>query len=377
MNIQRIKAIIIKEFIHVIRDPRSLGMGIAIPILLLIFFGYALSMDVKDVKLIVFDKDNSQISRQLISSFIESETFIMGGNVMSYNEIEKSLNSRNAMAALIIPSNFTKNLTKNNFSEIQFIVDGSDANTARVSISYAEQVIAGFNKYLSLNSQDKIVDRFFSNPLELSVRILYNPLLESKNGVVPGLIAVIMMMIAAMLTSLTVAREWETGTMEQLISTPVRPVELIIGKLTPYFIIGLIDVIIAVITAFFLFHIPLKGDLLFLSLSSFIFLTGALMMGITISIITKNQLLASQIALVTTFLPAFLLSGFAYDIGNMPIVVRAITYIVPARYFVTILKSIFLKGGGIQQLWSELFFLIIYTTLSITIALKKLRFKID
>lgn len=376
MNFQRLKALSRKEFIHIIRDPRSLGMGIAMPVLLLIFFGYALSMDVKDISLIIWDQDNSPSSRSLISHFSRSVTFNIKGNVHNYIEIEEALNRREALAALVIPEDFALKLQVKNYSDIQFIVDGTDANTARISITYADQVVELFNSDLK-NNNIRGMGRLYEKPLNLSIRVMYNPWLESAKNVIPGLIAVIMMIIAAMLTSLTIAREWETGTMEQLISTPIRPMELIIGKFIPYFIIGIVDVVIAVITARFLFNVPLKGDLVFLSVTSILFLTGALMMGITISIITKNQLLASQISIVATFLPAFLLSGFVYDIGNMPFVIRVVTYIVPARYFISILKSVFLKGGGLFQLWGDLIFLIGYAGVSIILARKSLHLKLD
>ncbi len=376
MNFQRLKAMSRKEFIHVIRDPRSLGMGIAIPVLLLVFFGYALSMDVENVNILIWDQDNSPSSRRLISHFEGSETFNVKGNVHSYSEIEEALNRREALAALVIPENFSSNLKMENPSDIQFITDGTDANTARISITYAQQVVELFNNELR-NKNIRGMSRLYEKPLNTSIRVMYNPWLESAKNVIPGLIAVIMMIIAAMLTSLTVAREWETGTMEQLISTPIRPMELILGKFIPYFIIGIIDVLIAVITARFIFNVPLRGDLIFLSATSLLFLTGALMMGITISIVTKNQLLASQISIIASFLPAFLLSGFVYDIGNMPVVVRAVTYIVPARYFITILKSVFLKGGGLFQLWGDLIFLICYAGVSIILARRKLQLKLN
>lgn len=205
-------------------------------------------------------------------------------------------------------------------------------------------------------------------PLEVRPRVWFNADLESRNYIIPGLIAVIMMVIAALLTSLTVAREWERGTMEQLISTPVKGPELILGKLAPYFLIGMFDVLLAVLMARFVFHVPLRGSVAAIFGMAAIFLAGSLSWGMLISILTKSQLLASQVAMVTTFLPAFLLSGFIVPIDNMPVVIRAITYIVPARYFVALLHGLFLKGVGLELLAFEVVFLTIYATVMLVLA---------
>jgi ABC-2 type transport system permease protein len=369
MKFQRYKAVAIKELIHLFRDWRSLGMGLAIPSFLLVFFGYALSMDVKDINLIMVDYDHSSSSRELASSFRKTEVFNFLGTLQSYKDLDNYLSRNKASTAIIIPENFGEKFSSSNNPEIQIIVDGSDANTARLSLSYCRQVV---NKFIVANFPQ------LQNPLEnFSIKVLYNPWMESKNGVIPGLIAVIIMIIAAMLTSLTIAREYEAGTFEQLISTPIRPMELIIGKLTPYFIMGILDVFLAVLTAVWLFKVPLKGNLIFLAVSSLLFLTGSLMMGITISIITKNQLLACQISIVTTYLPGFLLSGFVFDLNNMPWAIRMVSYVIPARYFVTILHSVFLKGGGFSYLWPDLIFLIVFSGITVILALRKMKLQLD
>ncbi|KQC13843.1 MAG: hypothetical protein APR63_07230 [Desulfuromonas sp. SDB] len=369
MKFQRYKAIALKEFIHLYRDWRSMGMGLAIPLFLLIFFGYALSMDVKDIKLTVVDFDHSPHSRQLIYNFMETEVFQFIGMSSNYFEVKDYLEKNKVSTAIIIPQNFGEKLKGGENPEIQIIVDGTDANTARLSISYCHQVVNKFIMSWFPKSQ---------NPLEnLSIRVLYNPWMQSKNGVIPGLIAVIIMIIAAMLTSLTIAREYETGTFEQLISTPIRPMEIILGKLSPYFAMGIVDVLLAVLTTLWLFKVPLKGNIIFLAITSLLFLTGSLMMGITISITTKNQLLACQIAIVTTYLPGFLLSGFVFDLNNMPWAVRIVSYVIPARYFVTILHSIFLKGGGFIYLWPELLFLLVFSSITVLLARKKLKLQLN
>ena len=354
MNVRRVRAVARKELLHIVRDPRSLGIGIAMPILLLLLFGYALTLDVDDVPFAVWDQSRTPASRDLISRFEASRYFTFVAYPTSYREIERAIDRREILVALVIPRDYGR--AEN--VRVQLLADGSDANTAAIAINYAEAIIG--------DTANAVM-----GPAELRPRIWFNPEMESRNYIVPGLIAVIMMVIAALMTSLTIAREWETGTMEQLISTPLRGHELIVGKLLPYFGIGALDVILAVGMGVLLFDVPLRGSPVLLVVSAGIFLLGALSMGMLISIVTKAQLLASQLAMVTTFLPAFLLSGFMYDIGNMPVPVQAITHIVPARYFVALLKGIFLKGVGLEVLAGQLAFLTAFTTIVFAIANRK------
>ncbi|MGZ5434047.1 MAG: ABC transporter permease [Thermoanaerobaculia bacterium] len=354
MNVRRVRAVARKELLHILRDPRSLGIGIAMPILLLLLFGYALTLDVDDVPFAVWDQSRTPASRELISRFEASRYFSLVSYTTTYREIESAIDRRDILVALVIPLDYgsRKNV------RVQLIVDGSDANTAAIAVNYAEAILG--------NTVNAVM-----HPAELRPRIWFNPEMESRNYIVPGLIAVIMMVIAALMTSLTIAREWEMGTMEQLISTPLRGHELIIGKLLPYLGIGALDVVLAVGMGVLLFDVPLRGSPVLLVVSAGIFLIGALSMGMLISIVTKAQLLASQIAMVTTFLPAFLLSGFMYDIGNMPVPVQVITHIVPARYFVALLKGIFLKGVGLEVLAGQLAFLTAFTTIVFLLANRK------
>ena len=260
---------------------------------------------------------------------------------------------------------------------MQAVVDGSDSNTASIILGYTLGIISGFNQDITLAQVRRAPGAIPSPALDLRPRIWFNPDLESRNFIVPGIMAVIMGLIAALLTSLTIAREWERGTMEQLISTPVKPAELILGKLLPYLGIGMLDMVIAVLMAVFLFHVPLRGSVLLLFSVGGIFMVGTLAQGILISTLARQQLLASQVAMISTFLPAFLLSGFAFAIGNMPVAVQAITYIVPARYFVALVKGIFLRGVGIATLWPDILFLVIFALVvagtSIVFTAKKLR----
>ena len=262
------------------------------------------------------------------------------------------------------------------WTAVQFLVDGSDSNTATIALGYAEAVARGYSRDIAFREASVGGTGTVRDPLEVRSRVWFNADMESKNYIVPGLIAVIMMVIAALLTSLTVAREWETGTMEQLISTPVQARELILGKLMPYFAMGMLDVLLAVRMGEFLFHVPLRGSVALLFGMAAIFLTGALSMGMVISIVTRSQLLASQLAMVLTFLPAFLLSGFMFAIGNMPKAIQVVTYAIPARYFVALLKGIYLKGVGLAVLAGEAALLTAFSMTMVLLAIRKFKKKL-
>lgn len=372
MNFRRIGAVARKEFLHIIRDPRSLAMGIAMPMIMLLLFGYALTLDVDDVPIAVWDQSRTPDSRDLISRFQGSRYFSVAGTASSYGEIERAIDRREILAAVVIPYDFARTIGGGG-SDVQLLVDGTDANTASLAIGYAQSIAQAWSldfavQMLRRNGQPPV-----TLPLDLRPRIWFNEDLESRNYIVPGLIAIVMAVIAALLTSLTIAREWETGTMEQLISTPLRGHELITGKIIPYFVIASIDVAIAVIMGLVLFHVPFRGSPVLLVITSAFFLVGALCLGILISIVTKSQLLASQIALVGTFLPAFLLSGFMFDIANMPVPLQMITYVIPARYFVSVLKALFLKGVGLSVIAGDVGLLMAFGTLMVVIA--NVRFK--
>ena len=353
MRPRRIWAVARKEGIHIIRDWRSLVMGIAIPILLLILFGYALTLDVDEVPLMVWDQSGTQASRNFMSRFEGSPYFALRRIVQTYAEVERAIDAGEALVALVIPVDFAMDVGSGRTARAQAIVDGSDSNTATIVLGYLETVARTYNQDLAIEQAARSSGRTVTVPLDLRPRVWFNADMESKNYIIPGLIAVIMMVIAAMLTSLTVAREWETGTMEQIISTPLKGPELILGKLLPYFGIGMLDVLIAVLMGEFVFEVPLRGNVALLFSMAAIFLAGALSLGMLISIVTKSQLLASQLAMVVTFLPAFLLSGFMYDISNMPNAIQAITHVVPARYLLSLLKGIYLKGIGLELLMLE------------------------
>jgi len=376
MKTRRVWAVARKEFIHIVRDPRSLGMAVAIPMLLLILFGYALTLDVDNVPVVIWDQSESHASREFISGFEASSYFSVRGQVRNYPELERAVDSSTALVALVIPTDFARSIDSGRAASVQVIVDGSDSNTATIAIGYADAVARTYSENVALREIQRTGGRVLHAPIDFRPRAWFNADMESKNYIIPGLIAVIMMVIAALLTSLTVAREWERGTMEQLISTPVKGRELILGKLLPYFAIGMFDVLLAVLMGEFLFQVPLRGSAALLFGMAAIFLAGALSLGMVISIVTKSQLLASQLAMVLTFLPSFLLSGFMYAISNMPKPIQLITYVIPARYFVTLLKGIYLKGVGLEILAVEAGLLTIFGVLVVILANVKFKKKL-
>jgi ABC-2 type transport system permease protein len=377
MKPQRLFAVSRKEFIHLLRDPRSLAIGIALPIIMLLLFGFALTMDVDHVPIVVWNQSQDPLARDYISHFQASRYFTIIGFVDHYSDVERAIDERKALAGLIIPVDFSQKLQSGKTAAVQWIVDGSDSNTATLATGYAQSATQIFSRDIQLNRLELSGKPAPTMPIDLRSRVWFNADMESRNYIIPGLIAVIMMVIAGLLTSLTIAREWDNGTMEQLISTPVKVPELIIGKLIPYFCIAFLDVIIAVLMGQFLFHVPLRGSVVMIFVIGIIFLIGALSLGMVISIVAKTQLLASQVALVATFLPTFLLSGFSFDIANMPIVLQAISRVIPATYFIKILKGIYLKGVGLSVLYMETLFLIAFAVLLLLIANIKFKKKME
>jgi ABC-2 type transport system permease protein len=376
MNVRRTRAMFHKEFRHILRDPRSLLMALGLPLLLLLLFGYALNLDVDRIPTLVYDADRSAVSRELIQQFQGSRFFDIRGYVDSYAAIEKSIDRNQILMGLAIPRDYSRRIGAGDRADVQILLDGSDSNTASIALGYTESVMRSYAFALRSEDTNRRAGLRPDVPVDARLRVWYNPTLESKNYIVPGLIAVILMIIAALLTSLTVAREWEMGTMEQLLSTPVRPAEIVLGKMLAFFVVGAADVAISVLVGIGIFHVPFRGSLLLLAATACIFLTGAFFWGILLSALTKSQLLAYQLGVLSTFLPSFLLSGFIYAIESMPPVIQAISFALPARYFVGILKGIFLKGVGLEVLMGETAFLTVFSVLVFLLATRKLRQKL-
>jgi ABC-2 type transport system permease protein len=358
----RLLAVSRKEWIQLRRDPRSLLLAFGLPLFLLVFFGYAITWDIDDLRLAVLDHDRSATSRALLESFEASGYFRVASRPEREPQVEHELVTRSAHAGLVIPIGFSKALATGGPAPVQLLLDGSDANTATIAMGYADGVVSRFSRNAVLQG------RRVEPPFDVEPRVLYNPTLESRNMIVPGLVAVIMSIIAAMLTALTVAREWERGTMEQLAATPVTRLEVVLGKLLPYLLIGAFDVAVTVGVGLALFGTPFRGSVVLLSAFTLLFLLGALGLGIFISAAVKSQILATQVAMVATYLPAVLLSGFLYEIASMPVVLRMVTYVVPARYYVVVTRGIFLKGVGLGALWPQAVFMLAFAALGVGLA---------
>jgi ABC-2 type transport system permease protein len=376
VNFKRVLAISSKEFIQIRRDPRSLALALFIPVLLLFIFGYGLSLDIDRVQTVVWNQDaSSKLSRDFLLNFRNSKYFKIVKYTDNYRDIQRMIDSGDAIMALIIPKDFSHFIEAGKSSPLQLLVDGSDSNTATIAMGYVRSVVTGYNVRLIV---DFLNSRGVSQvgSVEMRSRVWYNMSLSSTWFIVPGVIAMIIMIIAALLTSICVAKEWERGTMEQLISTPVKAPELIIGKFIPYFTIGFFDLFVGVVMARLFFDVPFRGSYTLLVFLSSLFLVGALSQGIFISTVARTQLLASQLAMLTTFIPTMLLSGFIYPIFNMPQAVQAVTYFIPARYYVTILRGLFLKGNGMDVMWDEALFLLLFALLMFSLAIKKFRKKV-
>ncbi len=375
MSYRRTQAIFIKELHHITRDGRSLALALAMPVMMLLLYGYALSLDVDHIQTMIYDQDGSEASRDLMRQFQGSRYFDIAGFTNDYREIERGIDENRILVGLVIPRDFSRDLRSGRGANVQVIIDGSDSNTAAIAMGYAENVVRAYSAAATIDAQNRR-GRHIPPPVDARLRVWYNSSLESKNYVVPGLIAVILMIIAGQLTSLTVAREWEMGTMEQILSTPLRPAEMVMGKMLAYFVVGLTDSAIALIVGVAIFGVPFRGSILVLAISTCVFLCGALFWGIFLSAGCRTQVAAYQLGILSSFLPGFLLSGFVFAIDTMPKAIQVISVIVPARYFVTILKAVFLKGVGLGMLWNQLVYLVIFAAIVYFRAVRKMNQKV-
>jgi ABC-2 type transport system permease protein len=354
MSFVRFLAVSRKEFIQILRDARSLFIVVIMPVTLMLLFGYGVSLDLKGLPIYVYDCDASQQSQDLLKHFQASEYFNVVRVVNNYPALTRALDDGSARMGIVVPWDFSQRLHDGRPAQVQALVDATDDNTANVLFGYAQGVVQGYSSDIQLEWLRNRGQLAQPAPVRVETRTWYNEDLESSAFIVPGVLALVMSVIGAFLTSLTIAREWERGTMEQLISTPVTLAEIMLGKLLPYFAIGMFDVILCALIAIHWFHVPFRGSFVTLLVSSAMFMVVVLSLGFFISVIAKSQFAASQIALLVTFLPAFLLSGFLFAIEQMPVVLQWITRILPARYYVSVLKKIFLKGTPTAMLYADL-----------------------
>jgi ABC-2 type transport system permease protein len=360
MSFTRFLAMARKEVVQILRDTRSLIIVVIMPVILVLLFGYGVNLDQKHLPIYVWDREGSQESQDLLKRFQASDYFEVIRVVSSYPELLRAIDDGRIRMALVIPWNFSQAVHDGGGTAVQALVDATDDNTANVAMGYAQAIVQGYSSQVQLEWLQQRGQAAQPPPLRVETRTWYNEDLESSAFIIPGVLALVMSVIGAFLTSLTIAREWERGTMEQLVSTPVTPLEIMLGKLAPYFLIGMFDVVVCALLALYWFHVPFRGSFVALLISSALFMVVVLALGFFISVVAKNQLAASQMALLATFLPAFLLSGFLYAIEQMPVILQWITRILPARYYVSLLKKIFLKGTATSLLYADLIPLTIF-----------------
>jgi ABC-2 type transport system permease protein len=343
-----------KEIIQIRRDPRSLLIILAMPLIQLLIYGYAVNLDVKHVALCVYDRDGTQESQDLLKHFQATDYFRIARVLESYPDVVRSLDQGVCAVAVVVPPRFSDDLRSGGRPRVQALLDASDSNTATIGMGYARGILQGYSASLQVQWRQARGLPAGVSAVRLEARTWFNEDLESMANFVPGVVAMVMAVVGAFLTSLTIAREWERGTMEQLISTPVGKLEIQIGKLAPYFVIGMADTAICAGTGVWWFGVPFRGSWMVLFACSMGFLVVVLSLGYYISVTAKSQIGASQVALLATFLPTFLLSGFIFPIDQMPDLVQWITRVLPARYYVSILRDVFLKGTPVRLMAGEL-----------------------
>ncbi len=370
---ERIRSILIKEFIQMFRDPRMKAVIFVMPVLQIVVFGYAVTTDVRNISTAVYDLDSSRDSRDLIREFTYSRYFNVAKYINTDEEQRMLIDKSQVKAVIRVNRGFSKDIKAGRTAFVQLILDGSDSNTASVILSYANKIIGRYSSGI-LNVKARIL---FQNSkdipgVDLRTRVWFNENLDSRNFYVPGVIALIVMLITLLLTSMAIVREKENGTIEQLIVSPIRSYELILGKLLPFALIGLIDALLVTVVGVLWFKVPIRGNLLLLFFSTGLYLMTTLGVGLFISTLANTQ----QEAMMSTFFfyfPAVLLSGFMFPIANMPRVIQYLTYINPFRYFLVILRGIFLKGSGMRVLWPQM--LALFVMGMIILAMSSLRFR--
>jgi len=378
MNLRRLFAIAYKETLQVWRDPRSLALALLMPLMQMALLGYGVSLDIERVPLCVYDQENSQTSRALVQDFVASGWFVRGQTLTDERALRGAMDRGSCAGVLTIPVDFSRVLATTGNASVQTVFDATDDNTTNIAIGYAQGVIAlATQDFAARWRQAHGLQPTTVGTVDLEPRVWYNEGLDSRNFIIPGVVAVILGLVGAQLTSLTVSREWERGTMEQLISTPVTALEVMIGKLVPYFLVGLVDATFCLCAAAFWFQVPFRGSLSTLIVTTALVTLVVLGIGYLVSVRIRSQLGASQIALMLTMLPITLLSGYTFPIDQMPAAIRIVTWFVYARYFVTILRSVFLKGSSLTELAMPILALVAFAAAIIWVASRAFRKRLD
>lgn len=365
--------LVLKEFTQIRRDPLSLGMLIALPAFLLILFGYALTFDVRNLALGVCDQDQSVASRELIQRFVTTEYFDLKRQVDDPQKLTQLIDHDVVRVGLVIPPGFSERLQAGRPAPVQLLVDGTNATTASAATSYTEAIVRTFSSQVILEQVMRTGQRLSPPTVSVEARIWYDPELESARFLLPGLIAFLLMMDTVVATSLSITRERERGTMEQLMLAPLEPYQLVIGKTLPYLLVTIGATVLILLVGHLLFNVTVRGEPLVLALVVLAYLLAGLGQGLLISTIAPSQQVAFQIAVVSTLLPTFILSGFVFPIYNMPPVIQAITYLVPARYFLVAIRGVMLKGTGLDVFWPDVLLLLLFALFTLALSSIRLR----
>jgi ABC-2 type transport system permease protein len=368
--LNRCAAIAGKEWTHIVRDTRSLILALAAPVFLIILFGYALTMDVSHIGFTVVDNDRSTATRALTEKFMHTEYFTFMGASDAYSGTDALFNKRKITLALVFSPGFKKDIERGRSGRVQMLIDGSDATTANITLGYASTIINAYSQELARKRNLKRGNITPEMNIIVEPRFWYNETMVTKNYILPGLTALVLAIICALIASLAVSREYERGTLESILSTPVRPAEFIIGKILPYILIGMFDTVTTITISHFAFDLPFKGYFFELLLITILFVGGMSGLGILISAATRSQVLSVQASMIVTYLPTFILSGFIFPIANMPVVVKAITYLIPAKYLITVTKGIALKGVGSSFLFVQIMFLLLFFIIVTALAIR-------
>jgi ABC-2 type transport system permease protein len=365
--LRRITAIVKKEVRQLKRDIRLLAVIFSFPVLLLIMFGYAVNFDVKNIKVVVYNQDRSELSRDFINSLKSSEYFKIISIINSYDNVDKYLDQKIAQCVVVIPQDFSKKINANQNTSIQFLIDGVDANTGSIIQNYMFAATARFNQKVTAEILARNGLKSFT-PISLETQFWFNPDLKTTRYLIPGLIAMILIVTAVVTVALSFVREKEKGTMEQLNVSSLKTIELILGKTFPFVVIALVNAGLILIAGYIFFGVEVKGDYLLLLLTTLIFLTASTSLGIFISVISDSQQVAFSAATFASLLPSFILSGFVFPIESMPWLVQIITNITPVKFYIEILRAIILRGVGITAIWDQIIYLTIFTTIMILLA---------
>lgn len=364
----RIGPIARKEFLHIIHDPRTLAIIFLMPVVQLIMFGYALNLEIQKVDIAIADQAQSALSRQLIQQFKGSRFFRPFALEGPVSRAEDQFRQRRAKAILMIPFDLDRKLETGRPVQLQFLIDASDPNSATLIRNYCSQVVRRFNLEQGMN---------LVLPFEVRSTILFNPDMKSAYFFVPGLMALLLVMISALLTSIAITREKETGTLEQILVSPVRPWEIIIGKVLPYVLLAFMDAALILFIGVTLFQVPFQGNLLLLVALTLLYILTALSLGLMISTVARTQQVAMMIALVATLLPTIILSGFIFPIASMPKILQAVSYIIPARFYLLIVRGIILKGSVFSQLLEPVLFLALMSLILLTVSIRKFSMNLE